>query len=161
MRFIDRPLLVAPAALGFAVFVMGIGGCARAPHPESTRPVPSATSPVPPVQGVARARHWDEYRMQAAQRLVQANPTMTYLGVPPEPLLAIPVLEVELNGDGSVASIHVKRMPSQATDTVQLAIAAVRRASPFGPVSHLPKPWRYTEVFLFDDDRHFKPRTLD
>ena len=57
--------------------------------------------------------------------------------------------------------IDVVRVPSQAKDTVQLAIDAVRRAAPYGDVSRLPKPWRFTETFLFDDDRRFKPRTLD
>ena len=42
-----------------------------------------------------------------------------------------------------------------------MAVAAVRRAAPFGDVSRLPKPWKFVEVFLFDDDRRFKPRTLD
>jgi hypothetical protein len=28
-------------------------------------------------------------------------------------------------------------------------------------VRQLPKPWKFTEVFLFNDDRQFKPRTLD
>jgi hypothetical protein len=79
----------------------------------------------------------------------------------PDPLLAIPILEIELNGDGSVRRIEVLRVPTQAQDTVQLAIDAVRRAAPFGEVSHLPPPWRFSEVFLFDDARRFKPRTLD
>ena len=93
--------------------------------------------------------------------MVQASPGQTYMGVPPEPLLAIPVLEVELNGDGSVRRVSVMRRPSQAEDTIQLAVDAVHRAAPYGNVSHLPKPWRFTEVFLFDDQRRFKPRTLD
>jgi len=76
-------------------------------------------------------------------------------------LLAIPVLEVELRSDGHIAKINVLRQPSQALDTTQLAIDAVQRAAPFGDVSRLPKPWKYTEAFLFDDDRRFKPRTLD
>jgi hypothetical protein len=83
------------------------------------------------------------------------------MGEVPEPLLAIPVLEIELNGDGSVRRIDVKRHPSQATDTVQLAIDAIKRAAPFAPVTHLPRPWKFTEVFLFDDERRFKPRSLD
>jgi hypothetical protein len=53
------------------------------------------------------------------------------------------------------------REPSQAGDTTQIAIEAVRRAGPFGEVSHLPRPWCFVEVFLFGDDRHFKPRSLD
>ena len=72
-----------------------------------------------------------------------------------------PVLEIELNGDGSVRRVTVQRQPSQATDTVQLAIDAVNRAGPFGDVSHLPRPWKFSEVFLFRDDRRFKPRALD
>jgi protein TonB len=109
----------------------------------------------------ARARSWDEYRVNVGHRLVTANPNATYTGVPPEPLLAIPVLEIDLNRDGSVRNVRVQRAPSQAEDTTQLAIDAVRRAGPFGDVSHLPQPWRFSEVFLFRDDRKFKPRSLD
>ena len=83
------------------------------------------------------------------------------MGEVPEPLLAIPVLEIELHADGSVRRIDVLRVPSQATDTVQIAIDAVKRAAPFGDVSRLPRPWRFAETFLFDDERRFKPRTLD
>ena len=50
------------------------------------------------------------------------------------------------------------RNPRQATDTAQLAIDAVHRAAPFGDVSRLPRPWKFTEAFLFDDERRFKPR---
>ena len=90
-----------------------------------------------------------------------ANPTGTYTGAVPDPLLAIPVLEVELNADGSIRSINILRRPTQALDTIQMAIDAVHRAAPFGDVSRLPKPWKFNEVFLFDDQRKFKPRTLD
>lgn len=106
-------------------------------------------------------RNWNEVRLQAARRMVAANPQMTYVGEVPEPLLAIPVLDIELNADGSVRRIQVMRNPSQALDTVKLATDAVHRAAPFGDVSKLPKPWRFTETFLFNDDRKFKPRTLD
>ncbi|HEY8709178.1 MAG TPA: hypothetical protein VIM34_14410 [Burkholderiaceae bacterium] len=106
-------------------------------------------------------RNWNEVRVQAAHRLVAANPGRTYTGHVPEPLLAIPVLQIELNGDGSIRRIDVLRHPSQANDTTQLAADAVRRAAPFGDVSRLPRPWRFTETFLFNDDRKFKLRTLD
>jgi len=106
-------------------------------------------------------RDWQPYKTQVARRIVAANPGGTYTGQVPEILLAIPVLEIELNGDGSVRHIGVLREPSQARDTTQLAIDAVRRAAPFGDVSRLPRPWKFTEAFLFDDDRRFKPRTLE
>jgi hypothetical protein len=79
----------------------------------------------------------------------------------PDVLLAIPVIEIELNGDGSVRSTKVMRTPTQATDTIQLAITAIHRGAPYGDVSRLSKPWKFVEVFLFDDERRFKPRTLD
>lgn len=102
-----------------------------------------------------------ELRLQAAHRLVAANPQGTYTGKPPDILLAIPVLTVELNADGSIRHIEVMRYPRQARDTVELAIAAVRRAAPFGDVSRLPRPWKFNETFLFNDQRKFKPMTLD
>ncbi|HEX5312175.1 hypothetical protein [Aquabacterium sp.] len=106
-------------------------------------------------------RNWDEARAQAARRMVAANPDQTYTGKPPDMLLAIPVLSIELNGDGSVRNIEVMRKPSQALDTIELAKQAVRRAAPFGDVSRLPKPWKFNETFLFNDQRKFKPMTLD
>ena len=93
--------------------------------------------------------------------MVAANPNGTYVGTVPDVLLAIPVLEIELNADGSIRRIEVLRPPTQARDTMQLAIDAVRRAAPFGNVSRLPRPWKFAETFLFNDDRKFKPRTLD
>lgn len=160
------------------------GGCSQSPEPAppagadaaagaSAPRTPAAgqgkSSPIGPsaVAGPARrivrdpASGWDAYRRQAAERIVALNPGATYAGPVPEPLLAIPVLEIELAGDGSVRHIGVLRQPGQAADTVQLAIAAVRRAAPFGSVAHLPRPWKFTETFLFDDQRRFKPRSLD
>jgi hypothetical protein len=123
---------------------------------------PTASSdvrlPLPPPGPV---RNMAQVRLQAARRLVSANAGETYLGRPPEVLLAIPVLEIELNGDGSVRRVVVIRKPSQAEDTTQLAVAAVHRAAPYGDVSRLPRPWKFVETFLFDDDRRFKPRTLE
>lgn len=124
--------------------------------PPASRPGASATP-----AAVATPRNWEEYRMQAARRIVAANPQQSHTGDVEEPLLAIPVLEVELNHDGSIRNITVLREPSQAKDTTRIAIDAVRRAAPFGDVTRLPKPWRFSEAFLFNNDRRFKPRSLD
>ncbi len=106
-------------------------------------------------------RSESELHQQAARRIVAANPQLTYMDRPPDVLLAIPVLTIDLNADGSIHHIDVLRPPRQAKDTIQIAIDAVHRAAPFGDVSHLPRPWRITETFLFNDDRRFKPRTLN
>ena len=138
-----------------------LAACTSVPleeRPPAPRPAaaPAVVLPTAPV-----ARSWEQFRLQAARRLVAANPDITYLGAPPDILLAIPVIEVELNGDGSIRRTEVLRRPRQATDTIDIALAALRRAAPFGDVSRLPRPWKFTETFLFDDARHFKPRTLD
>jgi len=106
-------------------------------------------------------RNMSELRQQAARRMVAANPNGTYTGTVPDILLAIPVLEIELNSDGSIRRIEVLRKPGQAPETLQMAIDAVRRAAPFGDVSRAPKPWKFAETFLFNNERKFKPRTLD
>ena len=104
---------------------------------------------------------WVDVRRQAAERLVAANPAVTYTGKVPDQLLAIPVLEIELNGDGSIRRIEILREPRQAKETMKIAIDAIRRAAPYGNVSKLPRPWKFVETFLFDEARRFKPRTLD
>jgi protein TonB len=147
-----RAVIVAVAG---AAALLGLAGCGTAP--------PSARGPAaaPPRPAPAIAASWEVYRLQAAQRIVAANPDGVYAGPVPDPLLAIPVLEIVLEGDGRIRAIRVLRVPTQARDTTQLAIDAVRRAAPFGPVAHLPPPWKFAEVFLFDDTRRFKPRSLD
>jgi hypothetical protein len=106
-------------------------------------------------------KSWAAARLQAANRMMAANPDITYKSTPPDILLAIPVMSIELNADGSIHHVTVMRYPSQARDTVEVAVAALRRAAPFGDVSRLPRPWKFNETFLFRDDRKFKPMTLD
>lgn len=125
---------------------------------EGTKLKTDATLRLPPP---SKSRTWAQVREQAAHRLVAANPNITYTGKVPDVLLAIPVFSIQLNGDGSIRYIDVMRYPHQARDTVEIAKAALRRAEPFGDVSHLPKPWRFNETFLFNDQRKFKPLTLD
>jgi hypothetical protein len=141
-------------ALALALSTLLVGAC-------SSRRTAAPGAPGALSSPSGRSRDWDDYRRSLSLRLIAANPDLSYSGVVPEPLLAIPVLEIELNGDGSLRSVGVLRRPSQALDTVQIAIDAVRRAAPFGDCSHLPRPWRVSEAFLFRDDRRFKPRFLD
>ncbi len=151
-----------------------LAGCSATPRapvpPPPAMPAPPpavAAAPTPaarPGTGLPAPRAVRtpaELRRQAAERLVAANPEGSYLTPSPPILLAIPVLEVELHRDGSVRRIQVLRHPSQAPETVQLAINAIHRAAPYGDLRHLPQPWAFTETFLFDDDKRFKPRTLD
>ena len=183
MPFIDAfaSHLTGRLALPVLAVLLAVAGCTgsseRGPG-EVSKPVPPTAAPKPapletvkPSPEVAREgaklpppramRNWDEVRRQAAERLVAANPDITYTGKVPDQLLSISVLEVELNADGSVRRIEVLRPPRFAKETLQTAADAVRRAAPYGDVSRVPKPWKFVETFLFDEHRKFKPRTLD
>lgn len=127
----------------------------------SNSPQTAKVSPGVRLPSPTAARNWKEFKTQAARRMVAGTPDGSFMGRPQEMLLAVPVLEIELNADGSVRRIDVMRKPSQAQDTTQLAIAAVHRGAPYGDMTKLPKPWKFAETFLFNDDRRFKPRTLD
>lgn len=174
MRFIDKLSRYGAKALAMLLAACSSSVPQREPAPIATaetsspRTAPQPHAAQPPaaieprrLEPARPARNWPEFRIQAARRMVAANPQLTYTGEAPDILLAIPVLTVELNADGSVRRIEVLRHPKQAKDTTQLAIDAVRRAAPYGDVSRLPKPWRFNETFLFDDERRFKPRSLD
>lgn len=161
MRCIERP----PARALSAGVLLTLAACSPpAPPPPVPAPVagPAVTASGPTALALpVPVQTLQQLRLQAAQRIVAANPQGSYTGPVVEPLLAIPVLEIELNADGSVRSIVVLRQPRKARDTTQLAIDAVRRAAPFGDVSRLPRPWKFSETFLFDEQRRFKPRTLE
>ncbi len=165
----------------------GLAGCGapKPPQPElpaaapvpaaAPAPAPSAAVPGAGPAGQAAAttprrvtlpapatpRTALELQRQVAHRLVQAHPDTSYLSPAPDRLLAIPVLEIELHGDGTVRRILVLRHPKTGNQATQLAIDAVHRAAPYGNVSHLPRPWKVVETFLFDDSLRFKPRILD
>lgn len=172
MRFAEtvlgRAVMVVTAAVAAGVTAL-VSGCAhRAPQAPAKPGAATPTAPtakvepqtaLPSLQGSVKS--WDEYRLRAAKRMVAANPDKTYLSDPPDPLLAIPVLEITVKADGSIERIEVVRVPTQAKDTVELAKEAVRRAAPFGDVGRLPKPWKFRETFLYDDARRFKPMILD
>lgn len=152
-----------------------LAGCAGAPRaPAPVPPPPPATVPAPLPSPAAMAapkpaglpapkpvRTRDELRRQAAERLVMANPDGTYMTPAPTHLLTLVVLEVEVKADGSVRHVNVIRKPRYAPETLQMAIDAIHRAAPFGDVRRMPEPWKFTETFLFEEDRRFKPLTLN
>lgn len=129
------------------------------PPPVASRP-PLTVVPPPAPAPLAPARNWTEYRIRAAQSIASVNALQMFKGPVPERLASIPVLEVQLNRDGSVRQIDVLRTPKFSPETVQLAMQAVRRVGNFGPVGHLPQPWRFSETFLYNDDLKFQLHTL-
>jgi hypothetical protein len=162
-RWLAAPVLAA----------CGVAPRAPAPVPApvpAPAPVAAAAPAAAVTPGLARpqglpapkpVRTHEELRRQAAERLVMANPERSYMTPAPSHLLTLVVLEVEVKADGSVRKINVVRPPRFGPETLQMAIDAVHRAAPFGDVRRMPEPWRFTETFLFDEHRRFKPRSLD
>lgn len=132
--------------------------------PAARAPTPGPTATMTKPQGMPAphaVRTQEDLRRQAAERLVMANPEGTFMTPAPAHLLTVIVLDVEVKADGSVRKINVIRPPKYGPETLQMAIDAVYRAAPFGDVRRMPEPWKFTETFLFDEDRRFKPRSLD
>lgn len=161
-----------------APLLAACGAAPRAPAPAPAPPAAPAVTPAPAAAPAApqpsaalnkpqgmpppkAVRTPEELRRQAAERIVMANPERTFMTPAPSHLLTVVVLDVELKADGSVRKINVLRPPRFGPETLQMAIDAVHRAAPFGDVRRMPEPWRFTESFLFDEDRRFKPRSLD
>lgn len=174
MSIVDRSRRVAHWLIAPVLAACGAAPPAPAPAPKPApvaAPAPAAQAPAPaqaagvkPAPGLPApkpVRTHDELRRQAAERLVMANPERSYMTPAPSHLLTVVVLDVEVKADGSVRKINVLRPPRFGPETLQMAIDAVHRAAPFGDVRRMPEPWKFTESFLFDEDRRFKPRSLD
>ena len=162
----DDDASCSPGRLRRAAAWLGLCAISACQSPAShvSRPASPAPAPASPATSgpyLRPVRTADEYQRQMGLRLVAANRAITYTKRAPDILMGIPILEVEVNADGSVRHIGVVRTPSEAGETVQVAIDAVRRAAPFGDASQVPRPWKFLQVFLFDYDGHFKPRVLD
>lgn len=152
MRFTSH-LALASAALLAACGTPGPG-----PVP-GAQPATVAGAPSPRAHS-GPARSWGEYKLRVARRIMSTSPGETFGGELPDPLQSIPVLQIQLNRDGSIRNIAVLRVPRQSPQTLDMAIRAIRRAAPFEPVGHLPQPWQFSETFLYNDDLKFQLRTL-
>ena len=115
-----------------------------------------------PTTGVLYAGSGDtnKYKQRAARRIMQTSAGETFSGPTGDHMRSIPVLQVQLNRDGSVRNIVTLRTPKFSPQTLQMAIRAIQRAAPFEPVGHLPQPWQYSETFLYNDDLKFQLRSL-
>ena len=125
----------------------------------ATEPTLFPAGPASP-QSLAPPADWDAYRRRAARQILRTSEGESFTGAVPEPLRSIPVLQVQLNRDGSVRNIVVLRTPKFSPETIEMAKRAIRRAAPFEPVGMLPAPWQFTETFLYNEDLRFQLRSL-
>jgi hypothetical protein len=144
-------------ATGWASLLAACGSVTPVATSDGASPHPASVAGATPA---GASRTWGEYKLRAAQRIHDTSGGETFSGPLPDPLQSIPVLQVQLNRDGSVRNIVVLRTPGQSPETAQMAMRAVRRAAPFEPVGHLPRPWQFNETFLYNASMKFQLRTL-
>ncbi len=163
------------AQWAFVAAAVTLAGCASKPLPPHTpAPAPSATAPTttapspgvvpqtapPAVSALPAVRTWAEYRRRAAQMIVAANSGSVASGKLQDPLYGIPVVQIQLNSDGSIRNLDFMRQSKVGPETNNLALQAIRRITSFGPVSNLPGPWQFNETFLYNDALKFQLRTI-
>jgi hypothetical protein len=168
---VPRARLVQFALVAAAIT---LAGCASKPLPPHTpapapAPAPTATAPrpavvpqaAPPVvSGLPAVRTWAEYRRRAAQMIMAANSGAVSSGKLQDPLYGIPVVQIQLNPDGTIRNLDFMRQSKVGPETNNLALQAIRRITSFGPVSNLPGPWQFNETFLYNDALKFQLRTI-
>jgi hypothetical protein len=154
----------------FVAAAVTLAGCGSKPLPPHTpAPAPTVTAPrpaavpqaaPPAVSGLPAVRTWAEYRRRAAQMIMAANSAAVASGKLQDPLYGIPVVQIQLNPDGTIRNLDFMRQSKVGPETNNLALQAIRRITSFGPVSNLPQPWQFNETFLYNDARKFQLRTI-
>lgn len=149
--------------------LLALAACATPPSPPVLEPpvflqVPEAQASAPEV-AVSGARTLAEYRRHVEELLHAANVPGVYPGRPPNPLRAVIVVYVEVNGGGELVRLELYRAPLHTPELVDEVERAWRRLGP-----QLPRPLpelmngdarlAFTQTWLFDDDGRFRLRTL-
>ena len=163
------PLLAATAA---SVLAVVLSGCSTRvpPTPTPPEPVPvippplasppAAVVPVPPLTPlVSGATNPRDYRRDAAQHLYAKNTHRIFRGKMPPLLYAIGVLQVNVDGRGSVTGLSWMRAPTHAPEVVAEIERTVRLAAPY-PVPARMGRVVYTDTWLWHKSGLFQLDTL-
>ena len=164
------PSFLLPIRRGLAAALtatLGLVGCStpgptapiRSPVPgQLSRAVPDsdAARPIPQPSSAATER---AYRQDAARHIYAANAPRIYTGKLPPLLYAIGTLQVSLDVNGRVTSMHWMRAPQHAPEVIAEIERTVLAASPYPAASKLGK-LTWTETWLWDKGGRFQLDTL-
>ncbi len=151
-----------------ALAALALAACG-APTPTPPPEPPSQQQPVapaPPPQAATTKPEpartpLDRYKRTVAQQILHANAPSTFDGVPPHLLRAVIVLQITVDGKGTLTGIRTLR--SRSAEHAAAATKSVRTAGP------LPAPPRellrgghleFAETWLFRDDGKFQVRSV-
>jgi TonB family protein len=137
------------SALGLTVL------CATVPAMAQFALVPS---PLPTALQPSQAEDDKAYRSDAAKHLYAAFPMRIYKGKMPPLLYGVAIVETEIDADGSILDVRVKRPPA-APEVGPWVVAMIRKAGPFPPPAKMGKAV-YTEIWLVHKGGNFQLDTL-
>jgi hypothetical protein len=164
------------AALAGAVTAL-LPGCSSTPLPPADQPaaIPAVVVPAPGAAApqaapataiVARqpgrasvAINPRAYRQDAASHVYGQNQARIWKGRLPPLLYAIGVLQVDLDGQGQVRSLHWMRKPSHAPEVVAEIERTVRAAAPYPAPARMGKVV-WTDTWLWHKSGQFQLDTL-
>lgn len=155
------------ARAGALLGAIGLAACGstgptapiNAPVPgQLSSATPQAATPgaVPRPSAAATPR---DYRRDAARHVYDANKARIYAGQLPPVLYAVGTLQVNLDTNGKVLSMHWMRAPRHAPEVIAEIERTVLAASPFPAATQLGKV-TWTDTWLWDKGGQFQLDTL-
>ena len=150
-----RRLALAASVLSAALWLAGCGSPGAVPGQLSGAKA-GASGAVPRASNAATAR---DYRRDAARHVYDANKQRIYVGQLPPILYAVGTLQVNLDANGRVLSMHWMRAPKHAPEVIAEIERTVLAASPFPAATQLGKV-TWTDTWLWDKGGHFQLDTL-
>ena len=164
MNFQRTPRRLALAAA--LLSSLWLAGCGTSPT-TSTGAVPGQLSnaapgpgdgsrPKPRASNAATAR---DYRRDAARHVYELNRQRIYDGKLPPLLYAVGTLQVNLDVNGKVLSMHWMRPPTHAPEVIAEIERTVLSAAPY-PVATRLGAVTWTDTWLWDEGGHFQLDTL-
>jgi protein TonB len=151
------------AALATTLWLAGCGipglkGPITSPVPGQLSGAVPETKPgaIPRASNAASAR---DYRQDAARHIYARNARRVYSGKLPALLYAVGTLQVNLDANGKVLSMHWMRAPKHAPEVIAEIERTVLEASPFPAAAQLGRV-TWTDTWLWDKGGHFQLDTL-
>ncbi|HEY2255426.1 MAG TPA: hypothetical protein VGI11_07295 [Variovorax sp.] len=163
LRLTPRRLLLATALLA----TLWLAGCGSYPHAPLNGQVPGQLSNAVPEPGSgsrpaprpSHATSAREYRRDAARHVYALNKERIYEGKLPPLLYAVGTLQVNLDANGKVLSMHWMRAPLHAPEVIAEIERTVLSAAPFPAATQLGAV-TWTDTWLWDEGGHFQLDTL-
>jgi len=100
-----------------------------------------------------------EYKRDAAKHLYASFPMRIYRGKMPPLLYGVAIIDVEIDAEGKVAEVQIRRPPA-APEVGPWVLSMIRRAAPFPLPAKLGGKVTFSEIWLVDKGGNFQLDTL-